>query len=48
MFESSNMQGQRFKFERARLVRDLQRFGVNVCCMQETHLIVSGHENTVS
>lgn len=38
-----NCRGLRYKTKRDRLTRDLQSLGVNICCIQETHLIASDY-----
>lgn len=43
-----NGRGLKSKSRRARLVRNLQRLGVLVCCLLETHLILSDYEDILS
>lgn len=38
-----NVRGGRSEFHGKKAVRDLQRLGVNVFCLQETHLIASDY-----
>lgn len=40
--------GPRSKFQRKRLVYDHQRLRVNICCLQEIHLIASDHEDILT
>ncbi len=43
-----NVRGLRSESRRARLSRDLQRLGVNVCCVQETRFSSHDYEDILS